>query len=95
MEKVLNVAITGAAGQIAYSLIPQLLSGIVFPGAKINLRLLDIEPSAKVMEGVIMEVRDGNFSLLESVEAFTNPEKAFQDADVVIFLGGFPRKPGM
>jgi hypothetical protein len=54
MEKVLNVAITGAAGQIAYSFIPQLLSGIVFPGARINLRLLDIEPSAKVMEGVIM-----------------------------------------
>jgi hypothetical protein len=49
MQKVLNVAVTGAAGQIAYSLIPQLLSGNIFPDTRINLRLLDIEPSAKVM----------------------------------------------
>jgi malate/lactate dehydrogenase len=54
------------------------------------------------MEGVIMEVRDGNYSLLESVNlsftqvaSFTDPSKAFENADVVIFLGGFPRKPGM
>lgn len=50
----LNVCITGAAGQIAYSFIPQLLKGNAFMDRKINLRLLDITPTLNVMKGVVM-----------------------------------------
>lgn len=53
-SKELNVCITGAAGQIAYSLIPQLLRGNVFPNTKINLRLLDINAALSVLKGVVM-----------------------------------------
>lgn len=63
----MTVCVTGAAGQIAYSFLPQLCKGTVFPGAKIRLRLLDIPPAVKVMKGVVMELEDCSFPLLESV----------------------------
>jgi malate/lactate dehydrogenase len=63
----MNVCVTGAAGQIAYSFLPQLCKGAVFPGVSINLRLLDITPVLKVMQGVALELEDCSFPLLKSV----------------------------
>jgi malate/lactate dehydrogenase len=67
-HKILNVCVTGAAGQIAYSFFPQLLRGAAFPGAHINLRLLDIPAAENTMKGVILELYDCNYPLLESVK---------------------------
>lgn len=61
------MCVTGAAGQIAYSFLPQLCKGAVFPGVSINLRLLDITPVLKVMQGVALELEDCSFPLLKSV----------------------------
>ena len=61
------MVVTGAAGQIAYSFLPQLCKGAVFPGVSINLRLLDITPVLKVMQGVALELEDCSFPLLKSV----------------------------
>ena len=63
----MNICVTGAAGQIAYSFIPQLLRGQAFPGVPINLRLLDIPASENAMKGVVMEIYDSTYPLLESV----------------------------
>ena len=61
------MCVTGAAGQIAYSFLPQLCKGAVFPGVSINLRLLDITAVLKVMQGVALELEDCSFPLLKSV----------------------------
>lgn len=66
-KKVFNVCVTGAAGQIAYSFFPQLLRGAAFPGVHINLRLLDIPEAEEAMKGVILELYDCNYPLLNSV----------------------------
>ena len=71
-HKVLNVCVTGAAGQIAYSFLPQLLRGAAFPGANINLRLLDIPAAENTMKGVILELYDCNYPLLDSVYCESN-----------------------
>lgn len=63
----LTVCVTGAAGQIAYSFIPQLVRGACFPGRTLRLRLLDITPAVKVLQGVALELEDGNYPLLEHV----------------------------
>lgn len=65
--KSLTVCVTGAAGQIAYSFLPQLLRGLAFPNVKINLRLLDIPAAEEVMKGVILELYDCNYPLLNEV----------------------------
>lgn len=95
MEKELTVCITGAAGQIAYSFIPQLLKGAVFPGVSIRLKMLDITPALGALKGVAMEIQDSTYPLLVSVEFSDKPEEMFKDVDVIVFLGGFPRKKGM
>jgi hypothetical protein len=66
----LTVCVTGAAGQIAYSFIPQLLKGNVFGDRPINLRLLDITPALNVLKGVILEINDCTYKLLNSVSFF-------------------------
>ncbi len=63
----LTICITGAAGQIAYSFIPQLLKGNAFPGRNINLKLLDITPAMNAMRGVVMEIKDCAFPLCKSI----------------------------
>lgn len=63
----MKVCVTGAAGQIAYSFIPQLLKGNVFPGQSIDLRLLDITPALGALKGVAMEVMDCNYKLCKRV----------------------------
>jgi malate dehydrogenase len=88
--------VTGAAGQIAYSLLPLLASGQVFGHDQpIQLQLLDIEPCLKVLGGVVMELEDCEYPLLTKVLSGADPREMLREADVAIFLGGFPRKPGM
>ena len=92
----LTVFVSGAAGQIAYSLLPLLVSGAVFgPATEISLNLLDITPSMGVLAGVVMELEDGAYPLLRGVMITDKPEEALRGADVAVFLGGFPRKQGM
>eukprot|EP01039_Chlorochromonas_danica_P003923 gene3921-4287_t len=94
--KIKTVVITGGAGRIAYSLIPLILSGQVFgPENRINLHLLDIPAAQDRLKGVEMEVEDCGYSLLNRLLATTNPDEAFQGAEVVVLLGGCPRQPGM
>jgi malate dehydrogenase len=96
MKEAVKVAITGAAGQISYSLIPHLLSGSVFgKDVPIRLSLVDIPPSKEMLEGVVMEIEDLAEPLFESVTATVEPSEGFKDCDYVIFLGAFPRREGM
>ena len=74
MTKELTVCVTGAAGQIAYSFIPQLLRGNVFPNTLIRLRMLDITPALGALKGVAMEIQDCGYPLLVSVEYSDKPE---------------------
>ena len=95
LPQTLRVTVTGAAGQIAYSFLPMLASGLVFgPNVSIELRLLDIPASEEILKGVEMELYDGAYPLLKSIETGSAPKILFKDADVVVFLGGFPRKQG-
>ncbi|CAM9427744.1 unnamed protein product [Scytosiphon promiscuus] len=90
------IAITGGAGQIAYALIPLILHGRVFgEGRKVRLRLLDIEACAGALAGVAMEIQDCYSDLVTEVVTTSDPEVAFEGADVAVLLGGFPRLPGM
>jgi malate dehydrogenase len=92
----LRVFVSGAAGQIAYSLLPLICSGAVFgPNTEISLQLLDITPSMGILAGVVLELEDGAYPLLKGVMITDKPEEALKDVDVAVFLGGFPRKQGM
>ncbi|CAL7934257.1 unnamed protein product [Xylocopa violacea] len=96
MSEPINVVVTGAAGQIAYSLLYQLAAGTVFgPNQPINLHLLDIEPAMRTLEGVAMELEDLALPLLREVVTTSSPETAFKDAAVAFLLGAMPRKEGM
>ncbi len=74
MHKELTVCVTGAAGQIAYSFIPQLLKGAVFPDVHIRLRMLDITPALGALKGIVMEIQDSTYPLLISAEFSDKPE---------------------
>jgi len=96
--KTLKICVTGAAGQIASHFIPQLLNGLIFTDSiKINLSLLDINipPVIKMLNGIKLELEDCNYKSLLSVSTSTDANEAFKNCDIIIFLGGFPRKPGM
>lgn len=96
MSSVKRVLISGAAGQIGYSLCPQIARGSIFgPKQNIILHLLDVDPSKTSLEGVKMELIDCAYPLLVEVLTFTDPSEAFKDVDAAILCGGFPRKPGM
>ena len=96
ISKQLNVVINGAAGQIAYSLIPVLCNGTVFgPNVNINLNLLEIPKAAKKLTGTIMEIKDSAFSNLNSVKMSLSPRDGLKDADVCIFIASYPHKEGM
>lgn len=92
----LIVAVSGAAGQIGYALVPLLASGHFLPqGRRIFLRLLEIEPALPVLEGVAMELMDGAYDCLEDVQVTANAEEAFHSAHIIVLVGAFPRKKGM
>ncbi|CAN8069108.1 unnamed protein product [Agarophyton chilense] len=95
-SKALTVCISGAAGQIAYSLLPLIARGDVFGSDQlIELRLLEIPPALDALHGVVMELRDCTFPLLTEIVETDDPMVAFQHADITILAGSFPRRPGM
>lgn len=96
MSKTVKVAVTGAAGQIGYALLPRLASGEVFgPDTKIALHLLEITPVLPALEGVVMELDDCAFPLLETVVATDDPKQAFEGVNWALLVGSRPRGAGM
>jgi malate dehydrogenase len=92
----LKVAVTGAAGQIGYSLLFRLASGsLLGPDRPIELRLLEIEPALKALEGVVMELDDCAFPLLAGVEIGADANKVFNGVNLALLVGARPRGPGM
>lgn len=95
-KPVKTVLVTGAAGQIAYSLIYQICSGYVFGyDQPVNLHLLDIAPAMGVLNGVVMEIRDCAMELVKNVVATDDVAVAFKDVDAAFLVGAMPRREGM
>lgn len=91
-----QIAITGAAGQIGYQLAFRIASGqLLGHGRSITLRLIEIAPAMKALEGVAMELEDCAFGSLEEVVATDRLEEGFRGADYVFLVGAKPRGPGM
>ena len=92
----IKVVVTGAAGQIGYSLLPRIASGEVFGmNQPIILWMLEIPPALPALEGVKMEIEDCAFSTLAGLIPTADPAVAFQDCDVAVLVGGIPRRQGM
>lgn len=91
----LRVAVTGAAGQIGYSLLFRIASGAISAGRPVELRLLEIEPALPALEGVVMELEDGAFPLLAGVEIGSDPRTVFEGVNLALLVGARPRGPGM
>jgi malate dehydrogenase len=91
-----HVTVTGAAGQIGYSLVFRIASGdLLGPDQPIVLRLLEIEPALKALEGVVMELDDCAFPLLTGIEATSDLKTGFDGASWALLVGSIPRKEGM
>ena len=91
-----KVAVTGAAGQIGYSLLFRLASGALLGADRpIELRLLEIEPALKALEGVVMELDDCAFPTLAGVQIGSDPNKIFDGVNLALLVGARPRGPGM
>ncbi|WP_153502825.1 malate dehydrogenase [Cumulibacter manganitolerans] len=91
-----KVAVTGAAGQIGYSLLFRIASGALFGAdTPVELRLLEITPALKALEGVVMELDDCAFPTLAKVEIGDDPNKVFDGVNHALLVGARPRGPGM
>lgn len=90
-----RIAVTGGAGQIAYSLIFRIASGELFGEEEISLRLLDLKEAKGALEGVAMELDDCAFPYLKEVRISTSPEESFDQVDLALLVGAKPRGPGM
>ncbi|MCK9383113.1 MAG: malate dehydrogenase [Nevskia sp.] len=96
MKKPVRVTITGAAGQISYSLIFRIASGSMLgPDQPVILQLLEITPALTALNGVVMELNDCAFPLVHGVVATDKPEEAFDATDFALLVGARPRGPGM
>ncbi|ESO95819.1 hypothetical protein LOTGIDRAFT_188534 [Lottia gigantea] len=96
MSEPVKVLVTGAAGQIAYSLLYSIAKGDVFGDKQpISLVLLDIEPMMAVLDGVVMELQDCALPLLADVIPTADEAAAFKDIDVALLVGAQPRRQGM
>ena len=96
MSRTVKVAVTGAAGQIGYSLLFRIASGELFGAdTKVILSMLEIPQAVQALEGVAMELEDCAFRTLAGIEANDDANLAFKDANWVIFVGARPRGPGM
>lgn len=96
MTKPIKIAITGAAGQIGYSLLFRLAAGnLLGPSQPISLSLLEVTPALKALQGVVMELEDCAFPQLQSVTISDDPFVAFAEADLAFLVGAMPRKAGM
>ena len=92
----IRIAVTGAAGQIGYSLLPRIAAGEMFGSdAKVTLQLLEIPPALEALRGVAMELDDCAFHLFDEIVVTSNPEEAFKDANLCLLVGSKPRGPGM
>ncbi|HWH95319.1 MAG TPA: malate dehydrogenase [Baekduia sp.] len=91
-----TVTVTGAAGAIGYAILFRIASGqLLGPDEKIRLRLLEIEPALKSAEGTAMELVDCAFPLLEAIDITSDPNEAFDGANVGLLIGARPRTKGM
>ena len=96
MKEPVRVAVTGAAGQIGYSLLFRIAGGdMLGPDQPIILHLLEITPALGALEGVVMELNDCAFPLLADVVTSDDPNVAFKDVDYALLVGSMPRKDGM
>lgn len=87
---------TGAAGQIGYSLLFRIASGSMFgPDQPVALNLIEIEPGMKALEGVVMELDDCAFPLLTDIRATSSLDEGFSDVNWALLVGSVPRKAGM
>lgn len=92
----IRVAVTGAAGQIGYSLLFRIASGAVFgPDQPVALNLIEIEPGMKALEGVVMELNDCAFPLLKDIRPTCDLNEGFTDVNWSLLVGSVPRKAGM
>ena len=94
-ETPVKVAVTGAAGQICYNLLFRIASGSLLGDRPIELRLLEITPALKALEGVVMELEDCAFPNLTNIVIGDDPKKVFDGANVAMLVGAMPRKAGM
>ncbi len=96
MTTPVHVTVTGAAGQIGYQLLFRIASGqLLGPDTPVVLRLLEIEPAMKALEGVVMELDDCAFPLLSGIEATSDLDVAFTNTSWALLVGSIPRKAGM
>ncbi len=92
----IQVTVTGAAGQIGYSLLFRIASGEMFgPNQPVALRLLEIEPALNALNGVAMELDDCAFPLLSDIVTTSDPKTAFDGTNWALLVGSVPRKAGM
>src|SRR5712691_8368130 len=92
----IRVAVTGAAGQIGYSLLFRIASGSMFgPSQPVILHLIEIEPALPALDGVVMELDDCAFPLLAGIEATADLKTAFDGTNWALLVGSVPRKEGM
>src|SRR4051794_15446857 len=96
MTSPVRVAVSGAAGQIGYSLLFRIASGAMLGADQpVILQMLEVTPALKALDGVRMELDDCAFPLLADTVCTDDPNVAFGDADVVLLVGAMPRKAGM
>jgi malate dehydrogenase len=92
----IRVAVTGAAGQIGYSLVFRIASGALFgPSQPVILHLIEIEPALPALQGVVMELDDCAFPLLKGVVPTANLDEGFRNVNWALLVGSVPRKAGM
>lgn len=95
-KKIKKIAVTGAGGQIAYSLLFRIAAGeMLGPDQPISLHLLELNAFQKATEGIVMELQDCAFPLLQEIRVGSDPLKIFDKADYALLIGAKPRGPGM
>ena len=96
MNSPIKVAVTGAAGQIGYSLLFRIASGSIFgPEQPVHLSLIEIPPALGALEGVVMELHDCAFPLLKGITPTADLDEGFRDVSWALLVGSIPRKAGM
>src|SRR5947207_14714276 len=96
MKSPLKVAVTGAAGQIGYSLLFRIASGEMFgPDQQLALHLIEIQVALGALDGVVMELHDCAFPLVESIVLTADLYEGFGDTNWALLVGSSPRKSGM
>ncbi|HEY3662864.1 MAG TPA: malate dehydrogenase [Chthoniobacterales bacterium] len=96
MNSPIKVAVTGAAGQIGYSLLFRIASGSMFgPDQPVHLSLIEIPPALGALEGVVMELQDCAFPLLKGITSTADLDEGFRDVNWALLVGSVPRKAGM